>query len=809
MRRQPCLAGGGIGFAAALLLLSAPHTAYAVCPQAVAPGITTVTCSGQTGGTTTAAGTDTVDFTFDSTFEALGSATPFVANANPNSGGAATAIFDSGASIAAGAANVVSFRTDARTVTVNLPSGASFGSFQLTGQTTADVTINGTSDQILAASSLADSLITVGGTVIGTTVNSNPSLRGAIVYGAGTVDLLPGSVVVSNSSSPAIRAFSANQSRLINAGSVIGSVTGLNYVELRPTGSFSSTVDAASGSFVAPSTFALGGPGTGSFNLSQVGPNPSSKYRGFDTFLKTGTSTWTVTGAPLSNLPWTIEDGTLIVASGANLGSGDVTVEGGTLKGFGTVGDLFNVGGTVRPGGSIGTLHVAGDFDQGADGTLAIEFNPQQTSVLDVTGDAFLGGKFLAVPDAGSYAPGLTLTFLTTGGTRFGTFDTVQSALPALLFDVIYGANFASLTFLGYDFSQFAQTPNQKSVAKAVDKGTGNEDFNALLYDLAALPPVEIPGGLSQLGSEVATVLPNVTQDDRRALLASFVDRLGPSCLEKGKRFGADPLALAPTTWARGFYREDDISQTGGATVGLEAHPDRHTCAGLGFNYADTDLALEGLPQSGEVQAYSLGAYARRDWPLLFADGAAAATYADIDSTRHILFAGETARGDTEASGAGLILGIGAVLRSGAFMLEPRIGLDYDHNAQDAFRERGSAAALRVGSDERDALRSNLGARAHAIWNLASGAAIMPEISAAWAHDFLDPAVAIRQSFLAAQNASFLIRGEDPPEDSFLLGAGLSYHPNASDELFIRYDGAWAKDDIHGSAVSAGGKIHW
>lgn len=85
----------------------------------------------------------------------------------------------------------------------------------------------------------------------------------------------------------------------------------------------------------------------------------------------------------------------------------------------------------------------------------------------------------------------------------------------------------------------------------------------------------------------------------------------------------------------------------------------------------------------------------------------------------------------------------------------------------------------------------------------------MPEISATWAHNFLDPAVAIRQSFLAAQNASFLIRGEDPPEDSFLLGAGLSYHPNASDELFIRYDGAWAENDIHGSAISAGGKIRW
>ena len=330
-----------------------------------------------------------------------------------------------------------------------------------------------------------------------------------------------------------------------------------------------------------------------------------------------------------------------------------------------------------------------------------------------------------------------------------------------------------------------------------------------MLYDLAALPPLDIPGGLAQLGSEIATVFPGVTQTDRRALMASFIDRLGPSCLEKGKRFGADPLALAPTVWARGFYREDDISQTGGGTVGLEAHPDRHTCAGLGFNYANTNLALDGLPQSGDVDAYSLGVYARRDWQLLFVDGAAAATYADLASTRHILFAGETSRGNSEATGAGAIVGVGAVLKAGAFVFEPRIGLDYDHNNQDSYSERGSAAALRIGSDDRDALRSNLGARAHAIWNFASGAAIMPEISIAWAHDFLDPAVAIRQSFLEAQNVSFLIKGEEPPEDFFLLGAGLSFHPDASDEIFIRYDGAWAKDNVHGNAISAGGKIHW
>lgn len=37
-------------------------------------------------------------------------------------------------------------------------------------------------------------------------------------------------------------------------------------------------------------------------------------------------------------------------------------------------------------------------------------------------------------------------------------------------------------------------------------------------------------------------------------------------------------------------------------------------------------------------------------------------------------------------------------------------------------------------------------------------------------------------------------------------GSSCLTAPNASDELFIRYDGAWAEHDVHGKAISAGGK---
>jgi hypothetical protein len=41
-----------------------------------------------------------------------------------------------------------------------------------------------------------------------------------------------------------------------------------------------------------------------------------------------------------------------------------------------------------------------------------------------------------------------------------------------------------------------------------------------------------------------------------------------------------------------------------------------------------------------------------------------------------------------------------------------------------------------------------------------------------------------------------------------LIGAGLSYHPNASDEIFVRYDG-YISGPVDANAISAGAKFRW
>ncbi len=153
---------------------------------------------------------------------------------------------------------------------------------------------------------------------------------------------------------------------------------------------------------------------------------------------------------------------------------------------------------------------------------------------------------------------------------------------------------------------------NQAAVAGALDNGVGNAAFNNLVLDVAALPAEEIPFALTELGNQIATVFPGILQGDRRAVIASFIDRLGPSCLQKQRP--DDPASYDPTVWARGLYRKSDIWTAGGTTMGVEAYPDRHSCAGLGFNYMRTNAEFSGLPQGADLDAYNFGFYGRRDW---------------------------------------------------------------------------------------------------------------------------------------------------------------------------------------------------
>jgi len=151
------------------------------------------------------------------------------------------------------------------------------------------------------------------------------------------------------------------------AGATIDS-SGTGPVVFTGTGSLVVTNNAAA------RTLTLTGTNTGGTNaLSAV--IPSTGTNGAISVLKSGTNTWQLNALNNYTGGTTVAGGKLLVGSGGSLGSGPVTVTGGTLGGSGDLGAITtSPGAIVSPGNSIGAA-TATSFDMSLGGTFKLEID--------------------------------------------------------------------------------------------------------------------------------------------------------------------------------------------------------------------------------------------------------------------------------------------------------------------------------------------------------------------------------------------------------------------------------------------------
>ena len=182
-----------------------------------------------------------------------------------------------------------------------------------------------------------------------------------------------------------------------NNGTITGTTvaisfgSGGNTLTLGPTSIINGAVMACG----ANNLLQLGGSGIGSFDVSLIGP--AAQYQGFDTFNKIGAATWTLTGSNAGALPWTVQQGILLV--NGSLANSPFTVNGGMLGGTGTVGNTqVNSGGTLAPGsgapGTSLTIHGNLAFQSGA--LYLVQVNSTTASLANVIGTASLAGTVQA-----------------------------------------------------------------------------------------------------------------------------------------------------------------------------------------------------------------------------------------------------------------------------------------------------------------------------------------------------------------------------------------------------------------------------
>ncbi len=204
---------------------------------------------------------------------------------------------------------------------------------------------------------------------------------------------------------------------LINSGTIsagAGQVDAIRWMTGATTGTLSLELQSGSvinGNVVANATattdtLRLGGAANDTFDVSAIGP----QYQNFDTFEKTGSSTWALTGTGTATTDWVIQQGTLQIGNGGTSGSvtGNITNNAalsfnrtdamtfaGTISGTGIVSQIGS-GTTVLSGTNAyagGTFLNAGTLSVSSDGNLgdasgALNF---EGGTLQVTGTGFTG----------------------------------------------------------------------------------------------------------------------------------------------------------------------------------------------------------------------------------------------------------------------------------------------------------------------------------------------------------------------------------------------------------------------------------
>ncbi|MCG7509060.1 autotransporter domain-containing protein [Mesorhizobium retamae] len=290
----------------------------------------------------------------------------------------------------------------------------------------------------------------------GSNLSGTAAGNGAIAIRTSGGTITNHGILIGGNQAAAIRGDGASSiGSIINSGTIqagagstnaitLGGVAGWLSLELRAGSTIIGNVLAGNGT---NDIFRLGGTTDSTFDASAIGPG--AQYRNFDTFEKTGTSTWTLTGSTNAVTPWTISQGTLSISADGQLGdpSATLTLNGGTLRMTAATASMRAVvlaaDGTVETdattSGLAGVISGAGRLTKTGAGTLVLGNTNSYSGgttiadgTLSVLADDNLGGGDLTF-DGG---------VLQVGGNAFSsTVRTINWGANGGGFDILDASN--------------------------------------------------------------------------------------------------------------------------------------------------------------------------------------------------------------------------------------------------------------------------------------------------------------------------------------------------------------------------------
>jgi autotransporter-associated beta strand protein len=543
---------------------------------------------------------------------------------------------------------------------------------------------------------------------------------------------------------------------------------------------------------------------------------------------KTGLGTLTLSGSNAYTGTTSLLAGTLAAANKKALGSGNLTITGGTLQTAGGNriihlgdGNLSQDGGTIAltVGGPAAGLQS--DLIK-TRGTAA--FNSGTLALTQASGHELLPGEKirLVTADGGLTVGGATppstgtrlLAITVMGAEDFSNNPLLIAQVNAYRKSLVLEAAQGSFADLA---GPFGFTPNQLAVARSLDSVAAlhqNKTGLVSVLDILDTQPLDtLPASLDLIAPDeltsiftLGTSLSGIQFSNLMGFMASIRDpehsaKDAKGAIQSDERWETFLLASGSAASADSTSNASGFDlDTGGTTAGAGYRINDRIMIGGDVGYSETTASLVGR---GRVRAeeWQLGLFGTYHDGGFHVDAAIGGGINHYKTHRDSL--GGSASAEPDGSAFDLMLQTGYDWKFGPLTAGPTASVQYSDTRVSSFTEKGGLTPLDIHSEDGESIRSALGGRAFYDTKIA-GLAIRPELHASWQHEYGDTSYSLTSEFDTLGGAPFTVHGPELGRDSLLLGVGISVLYNERISSFISYDGELFRSNYSSNSISAG-----
>jgi uncharacterized protein YhjY with autotransporter beta-barrel domain len=453
---------------------------------------------------------------------------------------------------------------------------------------------------------------------------------------------------------------------------------------------------------------------------------------------------------------------------------------------------------------------------------------------LRVTGRAALGGAVKVLPARGLYRDGTSYRILSAGAVE-GSFSppVFPSARPLLGFSLATGPTEVEVTSHTRPFAFVASNEVERAVARYLDAlaPLAQGDLADVMGDVQQLESSQFSRAYSSLSADSYDDATTATLIATRAYEESIGNRLLSRRAEQRQRIdlaqaaageATDVAAPPPDTevgdvaserprasrrpsfgpWLDGFGQWGNQAKDdgyigyhyglGGTTLGMDTTVGDHFLAGGSLGFAYTHVGLSSGVGSSNVQSGFASLYGT--WLLGRAYLQPIVTVARnrYDNRRYLDIGSQQSTAESDYAGYTIAasLGAGVDLSVAEWTVNPHVGVHYGYVSQDSFSESGAGpVSLDVDGRQTNAVLSELGVRVSHAYPVGA-VTVVPEVMAAWWHDFDADSRVVRAIYAGASTPGplFALDGRNVEADSARIGVRVRILGDGPVSGSLRFD---------------------